>query len=95
MDRREFMRLTSSGMAVGALAETLVSAQVARTPSTQKPGAANAAPLTVSATASIAAWVVGAAWFRAGPAGEHDPARFAHAAGPVAADDLVHRLQLV
>ncbi|MSO29650.1 MAG: mannonate dehydratase [Acidobacteria bacterium] len=42
MDRREFMRLTSSGMAVGALAETLVSAQVARTPGIQKPGAANA-----------------------------------------------------
>jgi len=32
MDRREFVRLTGSGMAVGALAETLVSAQAARTP---------------------------------------------------------------
>ena len=32
MDRREFVRLTGSGMAAGAIAETLVSAQVARTP---------------------------------------------------------------
>jgi mannonate dehydratase len=39
MDRREFMRLTSSGMAAGALAETLVAEQVARTPSTAKPTA--------------------------------------------------------
>ena len=39
MNRREFMRLTSTGMAAGALAETLVSAQVARTPSTAKPAA--------------------------------------------------------
>jgi mannonate dehydratase len=39
MDRREFVRLTGSGMAAGALAETLVSAQVARTP---RPPAANA-----------------------------------------------------
>jgi mannonate dehydratase len=40
MKRREFMRLTSSGMAAGALAESLVSAQVARAPNTQKPSAA-------------------------------------------------------
>ena len=32
MDRREFVRLTGSGMAASALAETLVEAQVARTP---------------------------------------------------------------
>lgn len=32
MDRREFVRLAGSGMAAGALAETLVSAQVARMP---------------------------------------------------------------
>ena len=32
MDRREFVRLAGSGMAAGAIAETLVSAQVARTP---------------------------------------------------------------
>ncbi len=31
MDRREFVRLAGSGMAAGAIAETLVSAQVART----------------------------------------------------------------
>jgi mannonate dehydratase len=37
MDRREFVRLAGSGMAASAIAETLVSAQVARTPSTQKP----------------------------------------------------------
>jgi mannonate dehydratase len=36
MDRREFVRLTGSGMAAGAIAETLVSAQVARTPTTTK-----------------------------------------------------------
>src|SRR3989338_11074708 len=36
MDRREFVRLASSGMAAGALAETLVSAQVARTPAAAK-----------------------------------------------------------
>ena len=36
MDRREFVRLTTSGMAAGAIAETLVSAQVARTPNTAK-----------------------------------------------------------
>ncbi len=29
MDRREFVRLAGSGMAAGAIAETLVSAQVA------------------------------------------------------------------
>jgi len=40
MDRREFMRLTSSGAAAGALAETLVSAQVARTPGAAPRGAA-------------------------------------------------------
>jgi len=32
MDRREFVRLAGSGISAGALAETLVSAQVARTP---------------------------------------------------------------
>ena len=32
MDRRDFVRLAGSGMAAGALAETLVSAQAARTP---------------------------------------------------------------
>ena len=32
MDRREFVRLAGSGMAASALAETLVEAQVARTP---------------------------------------------------------------
>src|SRR5918993_1932963 len=32
MDRREFVRLAGSGMAASAIAETLVSAQVARTP---------------------------------------------------------------
>ena len=31
MDRREFVRLAGSGMAAGAIAETLVSAQVAQT----------------------------------------------------------------
>ena len=30
MDRREFVRLAGSGMAAGAIAETLVSAQVAQ-----------------------------------------------------------------
>ena len=35
MNRREFVRLTGSGMTAGALAETLVSAQVARTPAPQ------------------------------------------------------------
>src|SRR5262245_10732455 len=38
MDRREFVRLTGSGMAASALAETVVSAQVAR-----NPGSASAA----------------------------------------------------
>jgi mannonate dehydratase len=33
MDRREFVRLTGTGVAAGAIAEALVSAQVARTPS--------------------------------------------------------------
>jgi len=37
MDRREFVRLAGSGISAGALAETLVSAQVA-----QKPAAAAA-----------------------------------------------------
>jgi mannonate dehydratase len=36
MDRREFVRLAGSGMAAGAIAETLVSAQVARTPAAAK-----------------------------------------------------------
>ena len=40
MDRREFVRLAGSGMAAGALAETLVSAQVARTPAAAKTNAA-------------------------------------------------------
>ncbi len=39
MDRREFVRLAGSGMAAGALAETLVSAQVARNPRTPAAGA--------------------------------------------------------
>ena len=37
MDRREFVRLAGSGMAAGAIAETLVSAQVARTPPPARP----------------------------------------------------------
>jgi mannonate dehydratase len=40
MNRRKFVRLAGSGMAAGAIAETLVSAQVARTPA---PARANAA----------------------------------------------------
>jgi hypothetical protein len=36
MDRREFVRLAGSGMAASAIAETLVSAQVARTPAAAK-----------------------------------------------------------
>jgi len=40
MDRREFVRLASSGMAAGALTETLVSAQVARTPAPSRAAAA-------------------------------------------------------
>src|SRR3954469_17478892 len=32
MNRRDFVKLTGSGMTAGALAETLVSAQAARTP---------------------------------------------------------------
>jgi mannonate dehydratase len=36
MNRRNFVRLAGSGMAAGALAETLVAEQVARTPATQK-----------------------------------------------------------
>ena len=39
MDRREFVRLAGSGMAAGAIAETLVSAQVARTPAAAKTSA--------------------------------------------------------
>src|SRR5688572_28325009 len=42
MDRREFVRLAGSGMAVGAIAETLVSAQVARTPAPARTNAATA-----------------------------------------------------
>src|SRR4030088_1552276 len=34
MDRRTFVKLTGAGMTVGALAEAMVSAQVARTPMT-------------------------------------------------------------
>ena len=41
MDRRKFVRLTTSGMTVGALADTLVEAQVARTPSTTKNAASS------------------------------------------------------
>jgi mannonate dehydratase len=41
MDRREFVRLTGAGMTVGALTETLVEAQVARTPSTAKSATAS------------------------------------------------------
>jgi mannonate dehydratase len=41
MNRRRFVRLAGTGMAAGALAETLVAEQVARTPSTAKPSASN------------------------------------------------------
>jgi mannonate dehydratase len=41
MDRREFVRLAGSGMAASALAETLVSAQAARTPRAPAAGASN------------------------------------------------------
>ena len=41
MDRREFVRLAGSGMAAGALAETLVAAQVARTPPPRNRPASN------------------------------------------------------
>jgi mannonate dehydratase len=41
MNRREFVRLAGSGMAAGALAETLVEAQVARTPPSPGSGGAN------------------------------------------------------
>jgi mannonate dehydratase len=37
MNRREFVRLTGSGMAVGALAEQMVSAQVSAQPGTKRP----------------------------------------------------------
>ena len=40
MDRREFVRLAGSGMAAGAIAETLVSAQVARAPAPARTNAA-------------------------------------------------------
>ena len=36
MHRREFVKLTGAGMTAGALAETLVQAQVARTPAASK-----------------------------------------------------------
>jgi mannonate dehydratase len=36
MDRREFVKLTGTGMTAGALAEAVVSAQVARTPNTSR-----------------------------------------------------------
>ena len=39
MDRREFVRLAGSGMAGSAIAETLVSAQVAHTPAPARTGA--------------------------------------------------------
>ncbi len=42
MDRREFVRLAGSGISAGALAETLVSAQVARTPAAAAKPAASA-----------------------------------------------------
>src|SRR5262245_58113583 len=41
MDRREFMKLTGSGMTAGALAEALVSAQVAKAPAVSKPGSSS------------------------------------------------------
>ncbi len=41
MDRREFVRLTGTGMTAGAFAEALVEAQVARTPSAPKAAAAS------------------------------------------------------
>ena len=40
MDRREFVRLAGSGMAAGALAETLVSAQAAQKPAPARTNAA-------------------------------------------------------
>ena len=36
MNRREFVRLAGAGMSVGAVAEAVVSAQVARTPASSK-----------------------------------------------------------
>src|SRR5918995_34852 len=39
MDRREFVRLAGTGMAAGAIAETLVSAQAARTPAAARTNA--------------------------------------------------------
>jgi len=42
MDRREFVRLAGSGMAAGAIAETLVSAQAARNPRAPAAGTSNA-----------------------------------------------------
>src|SRR5688572_5288099 len=40
MDRREFVRLAGSGMAAGAIAETLVSAQAAQRPAPARTNAA-------------------------------------------------------
>ena len=41
MDRREFVKLTGTGMTAGAFAEAMVSAQVARTPSTSATAASS------------------------------------------------------
>src|SRR3954465_7580710 len=41
MNRRDFVRLTGSGMTAGALAETLVAAQVAKAPPTAKPSSSS------------------------------------------------------
>jgi len=48
MDRREFVRLAGSGMAAGAIAETLVSAQVARTPAPARTNTAASSKVTSS-----------------------------------------------
>jgi mannonate dehydratase len=47
MNRREFVRLTGSGMAAGALAETIVSAQVSSAPATSRSPAPSKAPMKV------------------------------------------------
>jgi hypothetical protein len=39
MNRRDFVRMAGSGMAAGAIAETLVAEQVSRTPATPRAGA--------------------------------------------------------
>jgi hypothetical protein len=49
MNRREFVKLAGSGVSVGALAETVVSAQAARTPAQPKPAVPKAASKTTPA----------------------------------------------